>query len=125
MQGFIIGLLSSPRPIHEMIRPNFLDQRRVFETQFAGMSETPFSYEDFETTRERLVTEINAGFTDADRAFLLNFKNAEPDWSLFPHEKIKALPAVNWKLTNIEKLKANNPDKHTEQLMALEERLRG
>ena len=28
MQGFIIGLLSSPRPIHEMIRPNFLDQKR-------------------------------------------------------------------------------------------------
>ena len=124
MQGFLIGLLSSPRPIHEIIRPNFLDQQRAFEMQFAGMSETPFSYKDFEATRERLVKEINAGFTDNDRAFLLSFKSAEPDWSLFPHEKIKDLPAVKWKLANIEKLKAKNPDKHAEQLKALGERLK-
>lgn len=124
MQGFMIGLLSSPRPIHEMIRPNFLDQRRAFETQFAGMSETPFSYEDFEATRTRLVEEIHAGFTDADRAFLLSFKNAEPEWSLFPHEKINDLPALRWKLSNIETLKAQNTNKHAEQLRALEERLK-
>ena len=124
MQGFVIGLLSSPRPIHEMIRPNFLDQQRAFKTQFAGMSETPFSYQDFEATRERLVTEINGKFTDTDRAFLLSFKNAEPDWSLFPHDKIKGLPAVKWKLANIEKLKAKNPQKHAEQFKALEERLK-
>lgn len=123
-QGFLIGLLSSSRPIHEMIRPNFLDQRRAFETQFAGMSETPFSYEDFETTRERLVEEIHAGLAETDRAFLLSFKNAEPDWPLFPYEKIKDLPAVKWKLSNIETLKANNPVKHAEQLKALEERLK-
>ena len=88
------------------------------------MSKTPFSYQDFEATREQLVTEINAGFTETDRAFLLSLKNAEPDWSLFPHEKIKDLPAVKWKLANIEKLKAKNPEKHAEQLKALEERLK-
>ena len=125
MQGFIISLLSSPRPIHEMIRPNFLDQQRAFETQFAGMSETPFSYQDFEATRERLVKEIHAKFTATDRTFLLSFKNAQPDWLLFPHEKIKDLPAVKWKLANIEKLKAKNPEKHAEQLKALEGRLKG
>ncbi|MDH5723578.1 MAG: nucleotidyl transferase AbiEii/AbiGii toxin family protein [Alphaproteobacteria bacterium] len=110
MQGFLIGLLSSQRPIHEMIRPNFLDQRGVFETQFAGMSKIPFSYEGFEVTRVRLVEEIHAGFTNTDRAFLLSFKNAEPDWKLFPYDKVKDLPALKWKLFNIETLKAKNPD---------------
>ncbi|NCC53421.1 MAG: nucleotidyl transferase AbiEii/AbiGii toxin family protein [Spartobacteria bacterium] len=124
MLGFIIGLLSGPRPIHEMIRPHFLDQRRAFETQFTGMADAPFSYEDFEATRERLVREIHAGFTDTDRAFLLGFINAQPDWPLFPHETIRDLPAVRWKLSNIENLKAKNPAKHAEQLKALEERLK-
>ena len=122
-QGFLIALLSSPRPIHEMICPNFLDQRRTFETQFAGMTEEPFTYNDFEATRERLITDIRTGFTDKDRQFLLSFKSGEPDWSLFLHNKLKDLPAVKWKLANIQKLKAKNPEKHAEQLKALKERL--
>ncbi|MEZ5691662.1 MAG: nucleotidyl transferase AbiEii/AbiGii toxin family protein [Rickettsiales bacterium] len=122
-QGFIMGLLSSPRPIHEMIRPNLLDQRQTFETQFAGMTEVPFTYVDFEATRERFIADLNNGFTDTHKQFLLSFKNAEPDWSLFPHEKLKDLPAVQWKLQNIETLKSKNPAKHAEQLKALEERL--
>ncbi|WP_417624033.1 nucleotidyl transferase AbiEii/AbiGii toxin family protein [Paremcibacter congregatus] len=122
-QGFLVGLLSSPRPIHEMLRPNFLDQRRTFETQFAGMTEIPFSYDDFEKVRERLITDIHAGLTDDVRRFLLGFKNAEPDWSLFPHDRLRDLPAVQWKLRNIEALKVRNPKKHAEQLRKLEKRL--
>ena len=121
--GFIASLLSHGRPIHEMIRPNFQDQRQAFEAQFAGMSFTPFSYADFEATRERLVKEINSAWTENDRAFLLSFKRGEPDWSLFPLESLQRLPAVQWKLQNIQKLMKQNPDKHAEQLMALEERL--
>lgn len=123
--GFIALLLSGNRPIHEMIRPNYQDQRQAFETQFTGMAFTPFSYADFEATRERLVKEINSAWTDDDRAFLLSFKRGEPDWSLFPLENMTRLPAVQWKLQNIQKLMKQNPDKHAEQLMALEERLKG
>ena len=122
-QGFLAYLLASNRPIHEMIRPNFLDQRRAFETQFAGMTLEPFSYEDFEATRERLVQELHAGFTDTDRRFLLSFKSGNPDWSLYPNERLKDLPAVQWKFRNIQTLRTHNPDKHAEQLKALEDRL--
>lgn len=122
-QGFLVYLLSSNRPIHEMIRPNFLDQRRTFETQFAGMTQEPFGYEDFEAVRERLVQDIHAGLSEADRRFLLSFKSGEPEWNLFPHERLKDLPAVLWKLSNIQSLKSHNPAKHAEQLKALEERL--
>lgn len=122
-QGFIIGLLSSPRPIHEMIRPNLLDQRQTFETQFSGMTETPFSYADFETTRQRLIADIHAGLSKDQKCFLLSFKNAEPDWSLFPHERLKNLPAILWKLRNIKALKTKNPKKHAAQLKKLEDRL--
>lgn len=123
-QGFLTYLLSSNRPLHEMIRPNFLDQRRAFETQFSGMTQEPFSYEDFEAARERLVKDVHSGLSDKDRRLLLSFKNGEPDWSLFPHERLKDLPAVQWKLSNIQKLKKQNPAKHSEQQKALEERLK-
>ena len=122
-QGFIMALLSSPRPIHEMIYPNLLDQRKTFETQFAGMTQVPFTYTDFEATRNRLIADINAGFTDDDKRFLLSFKNAEPDWQLFPHDTLKDLPAMQWKLSNIQQLKAKNSSKHSEQLTKLKDRL--
>ena len=123
--GFIAMLLSHGRPIHEMIRPNFQDQKTAFESQFAGMTFAPFSYVDFEATREHLVQEINKSWTDNDRAFLLSFKRGEPDWSLLPLENLPRMPAVQWKLMNIQKLLKQNPDKHAEQLKALEDRLTG
>ena len=121
--GLIIMLVSHSRPLHEMIRPNFLDQSKVFQNQFAGMAFTPFSYADFEATRARLVQVIKDGWTESDRAFLLSFKRAEPDWALVPLENLSRMPAILWKLSNIQKLKQQNPDKHAEQLRALEQRL--
>lgn len=35
-------LISHSRPIHELISPNLLDQKTVFEHQFAGMTLTAF-----------------------------------------------------------------------------------
>lgn len=121
--GFMAALLSHSRPIHEMIRPNFQDQERAFETQFAGMAFTPFSYADFEDTRARLVQEINKGWSDNDRVFLLSFKQGKPNWSLFPLGNLSRMPAVQWKLLNIHKLIKQNPDKYAEQFKALEDRL--
>jgi predicted nucleotidyltransferase component of viral defense system len=122
-QGFIAALLSHSRPLHEVIRPNFLDQSHVFQAQFAGMALTPFSYTDFEAARERLVQEIRQRWTNNDRAFLLGFKQGKPDWRLFPLENLRKMPAVQWKLSNIQKLIRHNPSKHTEQMKALEMRL--
>ena len=121
----IVSLLSHPRPIHELIRPNFQDQRSAFDTQFAGMAIQPFTYDDFDVARERLVEEIHALLTDNDRNFLISFKNGEPDWSLFPLEKLQTMPAVQWKLSNIRKLKKQNPGKHAKQLQALKVSLSG
>lgn len=86
------------------------------------MSEEPFSYEEFEQTRERLIETIHASLTDEDKAFLLSFKNVEPDWGIYDFERF---PAVQWKLQNLQKLKQSNPHKHQEQYEALREKLTG
>jgi predicted nucleotidyltransferase component of viral defense system len=117
--GFIACLLSHGRPINELLRPQLQDRRSVFETQFRGMTVELYSYEEFEATRDRLVQEIHSLLQDDDRELLLSVKRGEPNWSLFPVETLQNMPAVRWKLANIQKLKHDNPAKHTEQLESL------
>ena len=50
-QGFLLCLLCSDRPINEVIKPNFQDQRSAFSNQFAGMTDEQFTYEEYEKTR--------------------------------------------------------------------------
>lgn len=121
--GFIAALIGSNRPIHEMLRPNFQDQRTVFKNHFEGMTTKPFSYQDFEDTRERLVKELNDLLTVDDRNFLVSFNAGIPSWDLYPLDGLEKMPAVNWKLTNIRNLLEKNPAKHAEQLEWLEKRL--
>ena len=122
--GFIAMLISHSRPIHELISPNLLDQKTVFEHQFAGMTLTAFSYDDYESTRTGLIKEIHDHLTDTDKSFLLSFKSGTPDWELMPLENLRHMPAVQWKLANIVKLKTQNPEKHKAQLKALENTLK-
>ncbi len=112
-------MLSHDRPINELISPNLIDQQSNFETHFAGMARIPFTYEDFEQTRDRLVKEIHSKLTDEDRKFILSFKQGNPDWNIFPLKILKDLPAVKWKLKNIQKLININPEKHEKMLASL------
>jgi len=118
--GFLAALLSHMRSMSEILQPHFLDQQLAFENQFAGMASIPFTYQDFEVTRKRLISVIHSQWTSNDRNFLLSFKQGKPDWNLLPNEEIKNLPAVNWKLENINKLIRKNPKKHSELLKTLE-----
>ena len=80
-EGFLVAIISHMRPISDVISPNFIDQRQAFETQFSGMTNLPFSYDDYERTRVQLVGEIHSKLTDDDRLFLMSFKQGNPDWS--------------------------------------------
>jgi predicted nucleotidyltransferase component of viral defense system len=122
--GLIIFMLSHARPIHELLSPHFLDQHSAFENQFAGMTAASFSYEFFEEVRMQLLEEVRKSLTDDDRKFLLSFKKGEPIWELLPLVNLKNLPAVQWKLINIQNLKRTNPDKHLAMERALETRLK-
>lgn len=119
-EGFLFSLLCSDRPINEVIRPNFQDQRSAHENQFAGMTDDEFTYEEFEVTRERLVQVVNQSLTQKDKEFLLSVKDVNPAWDIYDFQRF---PSINWKLQNLQKLKANNPDKHKEQLEKLKEKL--
>lgn len=120
-EGFLLCLLCSDRPINEVIIPNFQDQRLALSNQFTGLTNEPFTYEEYEKVREKLVATIHEHLTDKDKEFLLSVKNVKPDWGIYDFQRF---PSINWKLQNLQKLKDKNPDKHKEQYEALAKKLR-
>lgn len=116
-QGFILGLVSSNRPTHEMLDPHLLDQRTVFENQFEGMSVIEFSYDDYEATRLQLIETVKASLSEEDKAFLLSLNRLTPDWSIYDYQNF---PSVKWKLLNLEKFKTDNSEAYEQQLNELE-----
>jgi predicted nucleotidyltransferase component of viral defense system len=118
--GFLMALISHMRPIHEVIKPLFIDQRQAFETQFSGMTSIPFSYSDYEHTRQQLVEVVDSKLTENDRCFLIGLKKGVPEWERFEVQNAKDFPAVQWKLQNINILKETNNSKFNEQVSRLE-----
>lgn len=47
--GFLFSLLSSRRPVHEILNPSRIDQSVVFASQFSGLTNQPFLYPEYET----------------------------------------------------------------------------
>jgi len=115
-KGFKIGLISHYKPIGELLSPVLKDQKSAFKNQFAGMTSIDFSYDDYESTRETLIEIITQRLTDDDKKFLISFEKGSPKWDLFPLPILKDLPAIKWKLLNIQKLIQLNPEKHKKMI---------
>jgi len=115
-QGFLFFLLCGKRPIDEVINPNFTNQRVIFNSQFSGMTDEEFTYEEFEKTREELILLIQKSLTQSDKEFLLSFLSGNPYWKDFDYSKY---PAIKWKQLNINKLKQDNPTKFRESIKKL------
>lgn len=119
--GFMLCLLGSDKPIIESLRPNSIDQTEALEKQFAGMSDVPFSYADYEDARINLVKMVNDNLDSADKDFLLSFEVGNPIWNLCCAGDLSAYPSVRWKQQNIIKLKEINPQKHLDGIKKLRE----
>jgi len=118
--GFLLSLLSTNRPAYEILNPNLLDQSETYENHFVGMATEEFSYNDFEITREQLITQITELLTETDKKFLLSFHDLGPSWDTY---NFQHFPAIKWKLQNLSTLKEKNPEKFNEQINKLNDTL--
>ncbi len=116
-EGFLVYLLSHPRPMHELLLPRWKPLDQVYLAEFAGMSRAEMSLARLDESRRVLLQKLSAWMSADDARFLLSFKRGEPEWSLFPVKGVKHLPAIQWKLVNIRKMK---PEKHRHSLQRLE-----
>lgn len=119
-EGLIFCLLGSDRPIHESFAPSMIDQREAMENQFAGMTDVPFTYEEFEETRAKLINDVKLLMTESDKKFLISFESGQPEWDGYEFEYFKDYPSVQWKLLNLKKLAKQNPQKLLEEAEELQ-----
>lgn len=119
-QAFLVYLISSNRPVHEIIKPTLLDQQSAYQKEFIGMTDNSFTYEQFEETREKLICTIHKSLSEKDKNFLISIENGEPNWEFHDIAHIQTLPAVKWKLLNISKME---PQRRSDSVKQLEEKL--
>jgi len=118
---FLVYMASSNRPMHELLDPHPNDLDQPYLREFAGMTREPVELEELRATRKRLIedirTRLDANVTD----FLLSLHDATPDFNAIGLPQAADLPAVRWKLQNLQRLLAENPEKHAAQREALKE----
>ena len=90
------------------------------ENQFAGMTDIPFTYEEFEETRAKLINDVKSLITEADKKFLISFESSQPEWDGYEFEYFKDYPSIQWKLLNLKKLAKQNPQKLLEEAEELQ-----
>jgi hypothetical protein len=80
---------------------------------------------DLKSTRERMRIEMKAALTDVQKRFLLGLVAGTPDWRLVACRHLSALPAIQWKLQNLARLKKTNSLKFRQQTDDLEKYFSG
>lgn len=116
---FLIYVASSPRPAHELLSPRLVDLDEPYAHEFAGMTTIPSDLADLIATRDRLIADIRVHLDAGARRFLTTLHDGEPDFAAIGLPQAADLPAVRWKLLNLRKLIADNPEKHAAQRDAL------
>ncbi len=124
-RAFVIYLASHNRPIHEVLFPVLRDIRQDYERTFQGMTAEPVALETLIEAQEVLVKRLQTELDAGERRFLVSLANSAPQWDLLGVKHLAELPALRWKLQNLEQLQERNPKKYEEQSAKLQELLLG
>jgi hypothetical protein len=122
-RAFVVYLASHNRTLHEVLFPPSKDIQLAYEGSFAGMTTEPVRLAALHETRERLFRELPAALDGNEREFLRMLVRARPDWSLLDIPHLEQLPAIRWRLQNLEQLSRSQPVRFHALATALDERL--
>jgi len=80
-----------------------------------GLTKDEVALTTLEQTQERVVAQLPRSLLSSHRAFLLSLVRAEPEWELMPFAHLQHLPALQWKLLNLRKLKTRDAGRFATQ----------
>ena len=123
LECFVTYLAGHNRPTHEVVFGNDRDITTDYHGGFAGMTEIEVSLATLLETRARLRQELPARMTGQQRQFLIGLARARPDWRLLQCKHAAELPALRWKLSNLETFQQRRPTDFERQAQLLEFRL--
>jgi predicted nucleotidyltransferase component of viral defense system len=115
-QAFLAYIMSHNRPAIEVLAPNRKDIRADFEENFLGMTTEPVALEELVAIREEMIEALVAQMPAEHRSFLVGVERGEVDWNLSGLADAANLPAVRWKLSNLDKLEADRRQRQAEEL---------
>lgn len=87
------------------------------------MTSEPVELKQLLDTRERLINDLQQNLNTDERRFLISMVNAAPEWALLGVQHVEQLPALQWKLLNLQKLADKSANKFAAQAKALEDLL--
>jgi predicted nucleotidyltransferase component of viral defense system len=120
VECFVTYLAGHNRPIHEVLFSNDKNIAREYDSSFVGMTEATCSLATLLETRERLRHELPARLSAPHRRFLIGLARAQPDWSLLRCRHAAELPALRWKLSNLQTFRKRRPADFESQANTLE-----
>lgn len=120
---FVAYLAGHNRPVHEVLFPVIKQLEPTFSREFVGMTREPLTLDALTQTQVRLITELPRQLLPRHRTFLLLLVQGVPAWHLMPFGHLRELPAIKWKLMNLERLKKTYPMRFSAQHDVLSERL--
>lgn len=103
-KAFLVYLISHNRPMNELLNPNWQSIDALYANEFASMTTQPVDTEALLAAGQQLIGQLLSELTNDEKRFLLSFKSLEPDWALLGLDGVQDLPAVKWKLLNLEKM---------------------
>jgi predicted nucleotidyltransferase component of viral defense system len=107
-QAFLVYILSHNRPAAEVLAPKRKEIEQEFQNNFVGMTTAPVRIEDLLATREEMIEIVVSQMPQAHREFLIGVERGDVRWQLAGLQEVAELPAVRWKLSNLDKV---NPDR--------------
>lgn len=125
VECFVTYLAGHNRPMHEVLFATPKDIAQEYQSTFVGMTREPVTLETLLRARARLFGELPTRISDKHKAFLIGLARAAPDWSLLECKHVKNLPAIRWRIENLEKFRTANAAEFERQAKELEDRLRG
>ena len=111
------------RTLHEVLFPTPKDIHLAYESSFVGMTTEAVTRDSLLETRERLFRELPAALDANERQFLRTLVRAEPDWSLLDIAHLQDLPAIRWRLQNLQEFARKSPARYRALANSLETRL--
>ncbi len=118
VRTFLVYLISHNRTMAELLQPVRKDIAGLYAGEFQSMARLEVPLDILLDVREQLIAVIRKSLNDDYKQFLLSFKAGVPDWSLLGLEGVEHLPAVRWKLFNLDRM---SPDRRATLLANLED----
>ncbi|MEL4887283.1 nucleotidyl transferase AbiEii/AbiGii toxin family protein [Pectobacterium betavasculorum] len=120
IECFVVYLAGHNRPTHEVLFGHDKDIASEYERAFVGMTEVECALETLLEARAQLRHELVHRLNANQRGFLSGLAKAVPDWSLLQCPHADQLPALRWKLANLEMFRKRRPKDWEAQADALD-----